>query len=433
MLSRELPKRWQSKWVDAGLLYLLVLLVYALVAAPTIWHQHTPFNHFALQAEAWLNGRSALVGPPPSYAYGNDFALYDGRWYVVFPPVPALLLIPFLASVHSAESLCDGAVYLLLAPLAPVLAWRCFERLRALRLARLSDAQAYGLALLYAFGSVYFFSSLQGTVWFAAHVVAAVATWTFLLASLGASRPWLAGIALAAALGSRTPLGFAAIFFLFEALRKYRAGAGSVARRRLLVELASFATPVVVMVAALAYYNWVRFGVVTEFGYRYLSVAWKIRIETWGLFSYHYLGRNLAVVLAGLPFSPGGEPGAVWRINGHGLALWLTSPFYLALLWPRRRSVLQRSLQVTLLLVALPTLLYQNTGWFQFGQRFSNDYAPLLFLLLAVGGYRFGWVFRLVAGVALAVNLFGARSFQRPGFEQYYFVDPSQRILFQPD
>ena len=30
-------------------------------------------------------------------------------------------------------------------------------------------------------------------------------------------------------------------------------------------------------------------------------------------------------------------------------------------------------------------LFYQNTGWRQFGYRFSNDYAPLLFVLLAIG------------------------------------------------
>ena len=30
-------------------------------------------------------------------------------------------------------------------------------------------------------------------------------------------------------------------------------------------------------------------------------------------------------------------------------------------------------------------LLYQNSGWRQFGYRFSNDYAVLLFMLIALG------------------------------------------------
>ena len=48
--------------------YVLCTLVFFLFAKPERLHEHTPFNHFALLAESWLEGRLDLGGPPPAYA-----------------------------------------------------------------------------------------------------------------------------------------------------------------------------------------------------------------------------------------------------------------------------------------------------------------------------------------------------------------------------
>ncbi|HTA88157.1 MAG TPA: hypothetical protein VK745_01225, partial [Polyangiaceae bacterium] len=83
--------------------------------------------------------------------------------------------------------------------------------------------------------------------------------------------------------------------------------------------------------------------------------------------------------------------------------------------------------------VALPTLFYQNTGWLQFGYRFSNDYAVFLIALLAIGGYRFGRAFLVLAAAAVLVNAFGAATFGRGAYTAYYFEENTQRVLYQPD
>jgi hypothetical protein len=62
---------------------------------------------------------------------------------------------------------------------------------------------------------------------------------------------------------------------------------------------------------------------------------------------------------------------------------------------------------------ALPGFLYQNTGYVQFGFRFSLDWTPYLVLLLAVGG----WSFRargvqLLLGLGVLVNFWGAVAFR---------------------
>jgi hypothetical protein len=137
------------------------------------------------------------------------------------------------------------------------------------------------------------------------------------------------------------------------------------------------------------------------------------------------------VVLTGLPFM--GGPGVPFQINVHGLALWITSPFYAWAFWPKRTGPLFWALAVTALAVAAPGLLYQNSGWTQFGYRFSNDFAPFVIAMVAVGGRRLSAPFWLLAAIALVVNGFGAVTFQRAPFTRYYFVDGTQRILHQPD
>jgi hypothetical protein len=93
----------------------------------------------------------------------------------------------------------------------------------------------------------------------------------------------------------------------------------------------------------------------------------------------------------------------------------------LLVLWPHRRPALHRSLWLAVALVAIPTFLYQNSGWFQFGYRFSLDYMALLIVLIAVGGRPLTRVAKglIIAGVI--INLFGALTFNRD--HHYYRGD----------
>ena len=405
-------------------IYFGACLVYFLFADPAVVHAHTSWNHFALLADAWLHGRLDLGGPPPAYTGNNDFSHFNDKWFVVFPPFPALLLVPIVAFAKDPARVHDGQFFLWLAGLAPALLFLALEKLRRFERSQVSELGNVGLALSFAFGSVYFFSAEQGSVWYAAHVVGAALAAAYLLFALEAERPWLAGLALGLGFATRTPLLFAAPLFVLEALR--------VSRTHWVRSVLAFATPVAAIVLLTLLHNERRFGDPFEVGYRYLGIAWQHRIEKWGLFGYHYLAKNLGVALTSLPFSTPRGP-VPFQINVHGLALWLTTPIYLWLLWPKRTAVPQRALWLTVLCVALPTLFYQNTGWVQFGYRFANDYAVFLFALLAVGGYRFGRLFQLAACGAIVINAFGAWTFGRPAYAAYYFQDNTQRIIYQPD
>lgn len=428
--------------------YVVATGAYFACASRQTLTDHTPFNHFALLAESWLNRRLDLGGPPPGYAQNNDFAEFGGRWFIVFPPFPAVLLLPMVKLGGSAIRVQDGQFFIWLAGIAPAVLFLCVEKLRRMGLTGRGTAFSLVVSLLFAFGSVYFFTAEQGTVWFAAHVVGAAIAAIYVLCALDAERPVLAGLMVGIGFLTRAPLLYAVPLFVFEAVRvslpaDFAGGGGRLAlvrdlwtkldRRRCLGLLFAFGAPLACVLAVAAWYNRARFGDPLEFGYRYLTVLWRPRMEKWGLFSYHYLGKNLGVVLTSLPWVAKAPADPRFQINAHGLALWVTTPLYLWLLWPRKWTKVHWALTLTALSVAIPTLFYQNTGWVQFGYRFSNDYAVFLFCLLAVGGFRLGPLFYAAAAWSLIVNSFGALTFQRPKFAKYYHQEGTQSVMYPPD
>jgi hypothetical protein len=219
---------------------------------------------------------------------------------------------------------------------------------------------------------------------------------------------------------------------LFDRAKDVLAGADRAVMARLLF---LFAVPVLVAFAFASWINYARFHdpAPWAFGHEHLQVGWKTRIDRWGLFSVHFLPRNLAVMLGSLPWKPGPQEPKIalellgrtfnvqhWTISGHGLALWFTTPIYVWLIRPKRIDFLWGAAALAALGPCLMNLLYQNSGWFQFGYRFSNDYAVFLFVLLAVSTPRLSRAFWVVAAWAVLCNTFGAVSFQRSKYDAFY-------------
>jgi hypothetical protein len=427
-------------------IYVVSTGIYFATAPPDRITRHTSANHYALLADCWLRGRLDLGHPPPAYTLNNDFASWQGRWYVSFPPLPAVVLLPFAKLARSPERLRDGQIWFWLAGIAPAMLFLALEKLRRAGHSQRSELTNVLLSALFAFGTVYFFTAVQGEVWFAAHVVAVPLVAAYLMCAVSAERPVLAGLFIVLAFATRaTPVALGGVLFVLEAVRvslrgplpagTLRARAAALWRnldgRALARRLALFGAPIVPVLAILMWHNHVRFGSVMEFGHHYLVIGWRPRIDRWGLFSYHYLARNLGVVLTSLPYL--NQVPAKLQINMHGLALWVTTPAFLWLLWPRRTGPLWLALAVTVGLVAGMDLLYQNSGHEQFGYRFSNDYAVYLIAMLAIGGFRLRRLFWACAVLAVVVNSFGALTFHRACCGRFYYQDNSQRILYQPD
>src|SRR5512141_573252 len=139
-------------------IYVAVTAVCLLTTAPERLTAHTPYNHFALLANAWLHGRLDLGAAPPPYTGGNDFALRDGRFFVSFPPFPAVLLAPLVKLAGSPEATRDGLFFGLLPGVGPAVLFLALDKLSRTGRSRRTPFENVALALLFAFGTVYWFS-----------------------------------------------------------------------------------------------------------------------------------------------------------------------------------------------------------------------------------------------------------------------------------
>lgn len=449
-------------------LFAIGLVVYGLFAWDRLGRQ-SEAPHFVYQADAWLHGSIEVQPPLPNddWAVLETVTLDDGSrvtgrrmvsrrafltlsgdelpiqrvtghagWthHVSFPALPTIVMIPSALVAGRAGN--DVIPTVLLAALILPLTLLVLRRVAAAGLSTRTVRDDLWLVAMLAFGSVLFFSAIQGKVWYTAHVLGVVLALVYTWASIEARHPVIAGLALGAAALTRTSMAFMFPLFLFELWRmaakekaaevppsasaKLNLAEGRAAMRKAIIPpLVRFAIPVAAFAILGMIYNHVRFGAPTEFGHTFIAlgdhrpVVQQTNIETWGLASYHYLSRNLAVAFTLLPDL---LPRSPWiKISGHGLAIWFTTPVLLFLLWPRVKNPLHRPLWITTLLVALPSLLYMNSGWFQFGYRFALDYLVFLVVLLAIGGRPFGRVAKVLIVAGIVVNLFGAYTFARRG------------------
>jgi hypothetical protein len=403
-------------------------LVLACFSGPRFLRQSAA-PHFIYAGKAWLDGR--LDVEPSDLPNLEDWACVresagqklrcegqpraTDRWYVSFPSFPAVVMLPFIA-LHGWQ-FNDTSFGVLLAAAAIALFYALCRRLQALGDSARTASEDVVLALTLGFGTLFFSCAIRGEVWFFAEVLGVLLTILYLHAAVRARWPVWAGLLWSMATLTRTPLFFTGLFFLLEVvcpgpdrqgqLRAALRFPGQTVRR--LVPFLAGAAPLGLLAAL---YNFVRFGSPTDFGHRFLyNNRVNADIDTYGLFNLHYLPRNLDAAFLKLPSLQLHPFRLLYDPNG--LSLFLTMPFVVLLFFPRLRPRLHWPLWLTVAATALPGFLYQNTGYVQFGFRFSLDWTPYLVLLLAVGG----WSFRargvqLLLALGFLVNFWGAVAFR---------------------
>lgn len=402
---REVLWRWRVEL----LLFAGTLAVYCAFAGPALFRQSAA-PHFVYQAMAFLQGQLHLAVDPPNQ---EDWARVGNHFYVSFPPFPAVVMIPFVL-LHGYQFI-DTFFTVVFGALNVVLVYRVLLRFSHAGDTPRSDLECLALAALFGFGTLHFYMSLRGEVWFTAQVMGVTLACLYLLAAHRARHPVLAGLALGLAAVTRTPLAFAFVYFVFELLlpdgrlrpNLWRGRSGELLKRSV-----GFALPILVIAGVMMWMNVARFDDPFEFGHRHL---WNNRVNAQirehGLFDLHYLERNLRAAFIALPVWQDRPAGLTF--DGHGMSVFLTTPLFFLLLWPKQRPRLHRALWVTVAVVALPGLLYQNDGYFQFGYRFSLDWTPFLFLLLAMGGRPMkSRTFLLLAAASVGMGIWGAAAFK---------------------
>jgi hypothetical protein len=157
-----------------------------------------PALYFDQLADAFLHGRLYLAAP----LLTHDLTLFQGRWYVPFPPGPALLMLPLVALLGPAAAF-EAPLSAGLGGLSAALIYLGLRAMNERGWIEAGERACLWVTALFAFGTVHWVAASTASVWFLAHVVAS--TFLALAVALAArqARPGWVGLALAGAVLTR--------------------------------------------------------------------------------------------------------------------------------------------------------------------------------------------------------------------------------------
>lgn len=333
-------------------------------------------NNYVRVADAWLHGRMWIDWP----GRWMDAVQYNGHYYGVDGPVPALFMVPLVAIWGTAAN--QTVVAIAFAAVATGLAWMLAERLGVADL-----STKVFLTLFFVAGTDVWWCAELGDVWFLAHLCAMA----FILGALvelgGKSRGWLVALCAVLAAGARFP-EVAAFPMLAWGLWTGAFSGKPPTRAERFARLRSagvvFACAVIVFIG----YDELMWGTVWDIGHTvyYHADAWgsptgspfQLAYVPYQIYSFFFRAPVLVEWLQHVQW-PYVKP------DTNGIALTFTSPaLVLAFLAKTPRNVVT-ALWITAALVAAPAFLYYLNGWVQFGMRHALDFEPYLFALMCIG------------------------------------------------
>lgn len=328
----------------------------------------TGYNTYTLQALAWRNGQTMLPHDYPVL----ELAVYQGNYYVSFPPLPSVILLPL--TFLFGESTPDHALVKLYALIA------CLPLYFALRRRGYSQLSAALTAFLGCFGSSLLPLTLDGAVWYHAQMLAFTLT-VLAICCLTLDRMTAALLFYALSVACRPfhALYAVPLFYVYLSIHQ-RQGI------RLLDAIEGLLPGValgLVVAAALGLYNYVRFGDFFEFGHNHLP---EFSFQGGIQFSLSHIPRNARTFLLGLPFTVvNGAP--EWNVFGY--SIFLACPMLLLqAIWfvtdlVKRRVTREHAVVFACAVVHLFSLLTHRTfGGFQLGARYAVDVMPYAFFYL---------------------------------------------------
>jgi len=380
------------------------------------WGEETAYDYYGRLAAAFLEGRWWLTVREPwlneLVACGPSGAVAAGpeRWCVVYPPLPAVLSLPFLATGSTAIAQGLAAQIAGGASAGPLyLGLRAFGAPRWVALAGI---------VLSALGTTLLFTSVDGRSWYAAHSAAMLFTSVAFAVAARGGPAWAVGAAIGLAALARLPV--AAATPALALLAAQRSGAPYwPTLARVVLSGVPF---------ALAYlgYDLLRWGSLTDTGYQRLAKGDVFFSE--GLLSPIYLVRHVQAIFFEPPDVVEGTP---WFLRPRfiGMGLFFITPAFLwvfAGLRGIRRDAAAAATALAALLALLPNVLSGSIGQPQLGYRYSLDAQPFLVALACAGDARVAGVWRrrpsilfLVAvTLSVAVNVAAAIAILRFGYWQ---------------
>ena len=328
----------------------------------------TYYNTYTLQAMAWRSGSLHLPYDYPAL----ELAIFEGNYFVSFPPLPSLILWPltFLFGTQTPDNLLVK-IYTVIA---------CLAIFFSLQKAGYSKFSAALFAFLFCFASSMLPMTLNGAVWYHAQVLAFMLM-ILSIAFLMKNRPAFALLFYALSVACRPFDAVYALplFFTYFMIKRRE----NVPFKHMLRSLLPGIAAGMCVAIAIGAYNYARFGNPFEFGHNYLP---EFSFQGGTQFSVSHVFNHLKTFLWGLPLEKGWNG---WQFKQFGYSFMIACPMlFLMLVWAvidlfKKRMKPEKAVILFTFLVHLFLLLLHRTfGGYQLGARYTVDLIPYAFLYL---------------------------------------------------
>jgi hypothetical protein len=397
----------------------LVLFAAAFAVYWAVGEEHANvYNYYVRLADAFLHGRLYLT---ESFSWLNELVPYDNGtiFYVVYPPLPAILMTPLVAVF--GLSLDQALVSFFAGALTVVAAY--FVAKSALRKLDGAETRSNGIFVLYAvmfgFGTLFVWLASTGSVWLIAQVFSALFLFLAIYEAFTRKRPLIMGLLLGASFWCRLPTIMGVFFFAGLIVSRQPSQELKMKLRGSLWLLMKLALGVGVFVVLDMAYNYVRFGAFFDVAYWMIP---GILNEPWfshGFFSLQYIPENLLWVLAGIPAFTTTAP--FIEAPMRGLAIWVTTPVFLFALKAKMKDAVTLSAWAAIFAIAFVVFTKGVSGW-GWGYRYAMDFYPFLYLLTVRGiGEKIRWYHVVLIVFGVVINLWGTIAINK---------FPGVRVLF---
>ncbi|MDB5284208.1 MAG: hypothetical protein JWO06_3283 [Bacteroidota bacterium] len=344
-------------------------------------------SYFKNLADAFLHGRLYVS----DYGTGGDLVFFHNKVYLYWPPVPALVYLPLVAVFGT--HLPDALICTLFGALNVYMVMRVVQVMASDFYIPFGKPELVLLGLFWGLGTVHFYMSMDGTVWFISQIMGQ----TFLLAAILAFLKTekvkdyiVSGIYFGLAVYTRNDLVFAFVFFIFL----YVAKANRKDHHAFLKKGTAFAFPFIIFSILNLWYNYARFGNMFDNGinYHHMNPYFYQDFRQWGYLSTHYLPRNFYVEVIHFPELIFKWPFIVDDPQGFGF-FW-ASPFFFLIIPGMFFYIFKSKIfsvadlltitgsLLTTVMIAFLIFMVMGTGWCQFAARYTLDF--YIFLLIAI-------------------------------------------------
>ena len=394
----------QTDWTYCSMIILVLfgyVLLHDILGEKLL--EHNIWDSYTLQAKAWLDGHTYL---DKNYTH-LELAIYKGHFYVSFPPLPSVLLIPWvlLYGVKTPNNFIM-IIYILMAVTLVYVIAKHFK---------MRSVIAAFWAIVVVFGSNMLWMSTMGGVWFQAQLLNMVFCLAAIYVMLNNKRI-ISYLCIAFAVGCRP---FSIVYFFVLLIYYYNLDKKknnsdswiSIIIRQWKEILSAAIVGILYMT-----YNFIRFDNPLEFGHNYLPEFIESKN---GQFNVSYIITNLLRIFFGKI-----------RINKNlgleftkfdGFIIFIANPIFIIYICYIIKNIIKKKNNNMTIVIAIMTMcnmlllcLHKTMGGWQFGNRYLVDLIPFILLFILITKQRenrinkLAYWERFVGVFAVMINVYGA-------------------------